>query len=265
MDTTGKSELEDVFPAIPRLPVELERAIFEDAAQISRESIPTSMLIANRVKEWLEPLLYSIVIIHQSSRGPKGYSPPIERLDCYAHHVRHLLVYSLRNTNSSKVIRSLTLCKNLVNVGLWLPFHAPEISAALSLLPLRQFSGYALSLVPNFRTQTSSAQTPFLGLTHIEFFDYGITWARIEWLARLEKLTHLSLPDAPNSELVQNIFTNCSNLRLIVQDDQSEPSGDKRVVHVPLSFAYYSEGWLAQARSERSTWDIAEERVNERL
>ncbi|TFK58527.1 hypothetical protein BDN72DRAFT_906654 [Pluteus cervinus] len=86
MDTTGKAELGDILPSTPRLPVELERAIFEDAAQGSRDSIPTLMLLANRVKEWLEPLLYSIVVIHQSSRGLKGYSPPIERLDCYAHH-----------------------------------------------------------------------------------------------------------------------------------------------------------------------------------
>ncbi|TFK64267.1 hypothetical protein BDN72DRAFT_963323 [Pluteus cervinus] len=257
-------QLGDAFPS--SFPVELERAIFEDAAHLSRHSIPTFMLVAHRVKEWMEPQLYSIVIAHQSSRCPKGYTPPIDRIESYAHHVRHFLVYSVRNFGFDQLIKHLTLCTNLIDVGLWVPHQDPQIFTTLSSLPLQRLSGYLSRIWPDISTQIGGVQTPFLGLTHLELLDSDITWSSIKWLTNLENLTHLSLQGSPSSELVQKIFASCNNLRLIIQEGQKELSGDNRVVHVSpqLTHSTYSEDWLCQARCEHAFWDIAEEMVNRR-
>ncbi|KAJ7921028.1 hypothetical protein B0H13DRAFT_2318784 [Mycena leptocephala] len=47
----------------PRFPRELERIIFEIAAHAHTTSIPTLLLAAVRVKDWLEPLLYRVVLV----------------------------------------------------------------------------------------------------------------------------------------------------------------------------------------------------------
>ncbi|KAJ7342758.1 hypothetical protein DFH08DRAFT_962804 [Mycena albidolilacea] len=44
-----------------KLPVELERLVFESAAQ-NRSIIPTLVLVAHRVRVWLEPLLYNVLL-----------------------------------------------------------------------------------------------------------------------------------------------------------------------------------------------------------
>ncbi|KAJ7866185.1 hypothetical protein B0H14DRAFT_3862044 [Mycena olivaceomarginata] len=47
----------------PRLPPELECRIFEIVALARPVSIPSLMLVARRVKEWPEPLLYRIIML----------------------------------------------------------------------------------------------------------------------------------------------------------------------------------------------------------
>ncbi|KAJ6543046.1 hypothetical protein B0H19DRAFT_1172653 [Mycena capillaripes] len=47
----------------PRLPPELEVLIFETAALSHPAAIPKLMLIAHRVKHWVEPLLYTVVFL----------------------------------------------------------------------------------------------------------------------------------------------------------------------------------------------------------
>ncbi|TFK64279.1 hypothetical protein BDN72DRAFT_278450 [Pluteus cervinus] len=168
MEIAAKSQLEETF--LPRLPVELERAIFEDAARLSRQSIPLFMRVAHRVKEWLEPLLYSVVIVHQAYQGVKGYTPPIERLESYAPHVRHFLIYSLIIDEFcvDDLVKYLTLCTNLINVGLWIVYRHSEIAAALSSLPLERFSGPLLRFLPDIQRQIGGTQIAFPGLTHLE-------------------------------------------------------------------------------------------------
>ncbi|KAJ6574558.1 hypothetical protein B0H19DRAFT_1254249 [Mycena capillaripes] len=47
----------------PPLPPELERKIFEICTYAQPVSIPNLMLVAARVKEWLEPLLYVTIVV----------------------------------------------------------------------------------------------------------------------------------------------------------------------------------------------------------
>ncbi|KAJ7673641.1 hypothetical protein DFH06DRAFT_1318784 [Mycena polygramma] len=47
----------------PRLPPELERLVFEFAALARWSEIPKLMLVAWRVKDWIEPLLYRVIFL----------------------------------------------------------------------------------------------------------------------------------------------------------------------------------------------------------
>ncbi|KAJ7673220.1 hypothetical protein DFH06DRAFT_1174901 [Mycena polygramma] len=50
-------------PTSPHLPEDLERMIFEITALDAMRSIPRLMRVARRVKVWIEPILYSVVVI----------------------------------------------------------------------------------------------------------------------------------------------------------------------------------------------------------
>ncbi|KAJ7879703.1 hypothetical protein B0H13DRAFT_1571256, partial [Mycena leptocephala] len=59
----------------PLLPPELERIIFELAAFVNPASMPSLLLVAPRVKIWIEPLLYETLIItpnNASHHTPRG-------------------------------------------------------------------------------------------------------------------------------------------------------------------------------------------------
>ncbi|KAJ7669829.1 hypothetical protein DFH06DRAFT_157019 [Mycena polygramma] len=59
-------------PCLPAFPLELEREIFEICALSQLSSIPQLMLVAQRVKEWVEPPLYRIVSVeHWTAFPPK--------------------------------------------------------------------------------------------------------------------------------------------------------------------------------------------------
>ncbi|KAJ7121829.1 hypothetical protein C8R43DRAFT_1136349 [Mycena crocata] len=56
---------------LPVLPVELEREIFEIAAHSRPRSVPTLVLVASRVKVWVEPFLYRTIFLD-------AYTQPVE-------------------------------------------------------------------------------------------------------------------------------------------------------------------------------------------
>ncbi|KAF8190601.1 hypothetical protein K438DRAFT_1831357 [Mycena galopus ATCC 62051] len=60
----------------PRLPAELECRIFEFAAVTRPTTIPILMLVTSRVKYWIEPLLYRVVVLSSSHRQ-KFYGFPV--------------------------------------------------------------------------------------------------------------------------------------------------------------------------------------------
>ncbi|KAJ7916867.1 hypothetical protein B0H13DRAFT_1573879, partial [Mycena leptocephala] len=59
----------------PSLPLELECTIFEIAALSCPVGIPKLMLVAQRVKDWVEPLLYRTVIVMPASTSREALIP----------------------------------------------------------------------------------------------------------------------------------------------------------------------------------------------
>ncbi|KAJ7432602.1 hypothetical protein B0H11DRAFT_2260318 [Mycena galericulata] len=80
----------------PVFPLDVERLIFELAATVHRGDIPRLILVASWVHVWLEPILYSVLLLsdgHISSHKIRYLSTKSERFWTVA--PRHLLINML--------------------------------------------------------------------------------------------------------------------------------------------------------------------------
>ncbi|KAJ7863290.1 hypothetical protein B0H14DRAFT_3444159 [Mycena olivaceomarginata] len=188
------------------LPVELEREIFETAALSDPRSILTLILVAHRVKVWIEPLLYRVVSHHPSSTPTFGTS-------------------ALASTVSPDELNAiLTKCGNsIVNLGL---FHRT--------LPLRRLSA---DLEPLFGgCAIDMGHRVFSRLTHLDLFDINdYASPQDDWPARfaqLPALAHLSFNFAPSSYTVLVLVSGDPRLMRSKVKDETYAffAGDARAV-----------------------------------
>ncbi|KAJ6627004.1 hypothetical protein B0H10DRAFT_2210863 [Mycena sp. CBHHK59/15] len=101
----------------PRLPQDLERAIFELAAHDDRRSMVQLILVAHRCRCWIEPTLYRSVVICQSSWSLSALLRTIEaRPTHYAQWVKSMQINPYFTSNDPAVARILSLCTNIVSL-----------------------------------------------------------------------------------------------------------------------------------------------------
>ncbi|KAJ6534267.1 hypothetical protein B0H19DRAFT_1185649 [Mycena capillaripes] len=117
----------------PRLPPELECRIFEMAASAYTGGIPNLMLVARRVKHWVEPLLYRVLFLpiteDWESHDWEMYGVPAIPVDTlmtalahkppwfFASAVRHILIdYDLAKLSVSTVKTILAACPQVANL-----------------------------------------------------------------------------------------------------------------------------------------------------
>ncbi|TFK58929.1 hypothetical protein BDN72DRAFT_661869 [Pluteus cervinus] len=264
---TPRNQLEP--QAEPRLPSDLERLIFEDVARTDRKYIPNLMLVCQRVKEWTESTLYSVVIRHTSSHPPLEYCPPIERLPSYAHHVHHLLVYFQIEEESLQ--DHLKLCKNLTNVALWGDTLCPGALELLSALPLRSLIIKIPAIFPNGPPYNFQNQM-FRGLTYLQILDNGLSRDQISGLAALDNLTHLWLNNTGEEQIVKDILRHCPKIRVLVLCESNQlvrhggapATFEPRVVFASFSLGLYVRDWIRFSEARECFWDLAEREVEEK-
>ncbi|KAF7333276.1 hypothetical protein MSAN_02422100 [Mycena sanguinolenta] len=120
----------------PKLPPELEYRIFEIAALARPTGIPRLMLVARRVKYWIEPLLYRVVLFHSPSDEHSELGLPaftqdslIKMSDAKRQHIRHLFLDVLSKDHG---LESWILsCTGLTNLFAYL-YCTPEKIRLLS-------------------------------------------------------------------------------------------------------------------------------------
>ncbi|CAK5266550.1 unnamed protein product, partial [Mycena citricolor] len=100
---------------LARLPEDVERYIFEIGAFSNPRSISTYMLVARRVKIWLEPLLYR-TLVTGSEAIPAIPAVPLQRiLDLpdaprFTAHTHNLLCHTL---TQEQILKIIALCPNV--------------------------------------------------------------------------------------------------------------------------------------------------------
>ncbi|KAJ7835246.1 hypothetical protein B0H14DRAFT_1137333 [Mycena olivaceomarginata] len=227
----------------PKLPPELERTIFEIAARSRPVTIPKLMLVARRVRTWVEPLLYSVVCVADT--------PPIDGLP---HFTMDILANALKQKPTSffkdsvhnvfvgftgeffhpsffSQIRSfLDACTGIITLYIADIYMAPMLLLRyLSPMPLRHLTVKATALFdgglyfkdPAFRhvTHLHLLGNLFMGGRGLSTWDSLDGSDPKEWtkgLTSIPHLTHFAF-NSPNSrELVYPALHACPRLECCI-------------------------------------------------
>ncbi|KAK7052043.1 hypothetical protein R3P38DRAFT_2501871 [Favolaschia claudopus] len=242
------SDLEPFFPP------ELEKTIFEYAAESAPECIPVLLLVCMRVYYWIEPVLYKTIttlgehttlpalallkyddlpqdfpshLAYKVSRG--GYPKPKSR-DFLHKNVRNLYA-----DETSTAALLFPLCSGLhilyLNVFFYQLPLAPSIFPLLFALKLRRLSMPLQSLVDNL---PSRGHPFFSTITHFQALDRDILHAKVtQWpsflAAHFPALTHVSFSSdnvlifgvyvvmqAGMQDLYMEVLQLCTTLQVLV-------------------------------------------------
>ncbi|KAF8643451.1 hypothetical protein AX16_009007 [Volvariella volvacea WC 439] len=234
-------------PSEPRLPPELECIIFELAARSCKsEALPVLMLVARRVRDWLRPMLFEIVVVTSDRHRPLTRWPPYPTGQ-ETHHVRRLLMhygYYGRPpqdipANSPDFEMFVSHCPNLQDFAVWCDtppdllaqligvLHSPHRTVAPPGFGLFRLSLYLRYLFPD---RADFKDEIFRDLTHLEVLDEGhtINWEEGNNYGCLPKLKYLAFVDAPSRvEIVHKCLEGCKGLRVLIidgVDDEDEVS-----------------------------------------
>ncbi|KAJ7664584.1 hypothetical protein DFH06DRAFT_325532 [Mycena polygramma] len=200
------------------LPLELERMIFEAAAEQDPKWIPTLLRVCHRVHTWVKPILCTVLIIIDAD------SPMLSALDCRPVQaaVRHVFLWTPRwQEDATKVAKLLSHCPNVVNFVIDGP--GPMFPELLDLLDQMRLKKLTIQGPPCFDWGGATLKRPlFRSITHLalhkKWQGYGqttdnwLTWRR---LSSLPGLTHLSL-SADLHDILPNVLAECSRLRVVI-------------------------------------------------
>ncbi|KAK7036226.1 hypothetical protein R3P38DRAFT_2911057 [Favolaschia claudopus] len=280
----------------PKLALELERLVFENSAT-KRSDIPKLMLVAHRVHDWLEPVLYQVVLIDLGRRGSGIPSHIDAKTPAFLEKaVRHISVGGdvsemPKKTDVKKLQNFLNKRKNITNLLLQDKTAHPDLLPVLARMPLQRL-GVKLGPLfgdPDAEEENDWVDRPvslvdlthplFTALTHLYVSDY-LEWENtdadaVEWLrdiSKLPALTHFGMAFPPSQEIVKRILETCPLLRVLMitfdETDEMGPSAYGQTLFefhgitdrrvVLASYANFAKDWEVGARGGQDLWDKAE-------
>ncbi|KAJ7060811.1 hypothetical protein C8F01DRAFT_1140975 [Mycena amicta] len=277
----------DSYPE-PILPPELECSIFEMAALSQPTCIPQLVLVAKRVKQWTEPLLYRTLVF------PTGEFPPIKGIpECdmkifrrivktkgpeFLHSaVKNIMAPALRASGIRKILTACTGVENLYHI--WLdnnfllavsPSQSSEDGEEPSPPPLRHLHFHLHSFYTDFACLPS-----LVHLTHLELVGglrgepHSPPAEGYRRILTLPSLTHLALNDHPSYELCAEILLPNTTLEafvfLISYEDPPEPcplTDDPRFIVMVVP--EYCDDWQYGCLTGDDYWSRADAHIEKR-
>ncbi|KAJ7708122.1 hypothetical protein B0H17DRAFT_451446 [Mycena rosella] len=202
--------------AFNKLPVELERVIFELAAWQYPETVTLSILVARRVCVWIEPLLYHVVFSNGNADRllQMMQSKPREFLRKHVHHI----ALSSGDIQRADLTQILTICTNISDLALWTGDTYPALLIDMRhLTHLRRLSINLFELFGGPRAFQVPAidELPFAHLTHLDVFS-EIPESVWPVFGRFPSLTHLSISDCYSPNLLTQALDTCAVLQLLI-------------------------------------------------
>ncbi|KAJ7733072.1 hypothetical protein DFH07DRAFT_990444 [Mycena maculata] len=246
----------------PKLPPELERAIFELSALRHTSSISAYMRVARRVHVWLEPLLYETLILDYSWQmfPGDGQTPADLRPAAFlAPRVKHLSIRgSLRFIQLVALLRAGT---GITSLALREPFPPEALFVPLRETRLVRLAAYVFGCPPvvpvNLEHPTLAA------LTHLDVLATPLAddWAQYAALARLPQLTPLAFHEF-RPRLLRGALRHCKRLCalgviLLSRDDKAACPEEGVVVDARLFMVVCDDpdgDWEEGARGGRDFW-----------
>ncbi|KAJ7617182.1 hypothetical protein FB45DRAFT_933585 [Roridomyces roridus] len=266
----------------PILPPELEQAIFEVAAYEEPPCVPRLMLVAWRVKKWVERYLYRILLFSDvPSPGLHGvyaypYDASEDEDEILLHtHITSLPIDLLKSSVQHLCVRDyseltqflLSTCSSVEDF--WgSPLGEHE---RLGSLPLKRLH---CSLFDVFEpTPVDFSHALFSHVTHLEIFDRSMTVDLPSWsgLASIPHLTHLALDEVDFLSIVSELLGMCASLRVLIilvpasstiPDVSLDFRRDPRLVVMQCS--EYIKDWHMGALTGVDFWSRAEDFVEKR-
>ncbi|KAJ6593240.1 hypothetical protein B0H19DRAFT_1089503 [Mycena capillaripes] len=271
------------------LPEDLEREIFEIAACFRPRAIPKLMLVARRVKLWVEPFLYRTLVLSRYDTEqypahsmdtvfPILYSPPLRAA------VRNFLCTWVPPEDGALV---LSRCSGIEN--LWINGEQMTVSRLLSsIADLPNLKRFHCNLTLLFSSAPGGhidfMHRLFERITHLELLDYyrpaelerdSERWCTI---ARLPALTHLAFYTPSFVVIALPLLRTCPNLVVLVlkfgwgspetlfdaRPDAQELVKDLRFVVMECSQEKTTKDWQTGAYTGRDFWTRAEEWIGKR-
>ncbi|KAJ7642184.1 hypothetical protein FB45DRAFT_1126550 [Roridomyces roridus] len=273
----------------PALPPDVERIIFEVSARSRPRHIPQLILVARRVKQWIEPLLYHTLIVESErtslSMGShaRTLGLPICNIEIFLtiardaggrssmlQHVRNIY---LKTEDPEHVALILRVCKGITNLFAAKPLSEPAAGAAAEL-PLQHL--YAL----HGAIQGAPPHAVWSHLTHLYLYggfgpspdsdpDSAVAFAVAERIISLPKLTHLAVsPRSVISAVIppcERILAQCNDLRVLAVVGGVRTSGTGTPVQDPrfaiLPQHEFTRDWMEGVVRGVDFWTFAERRV----
>ncbi|KAK7044909.1 hypothetical protein R3P38DRAFT_2881595 [Favolaschia claudopus] len=277
------------------LPVELEREIFELAASTDVGTALRLALVAHRVQTWVEPIIYSKVVVVNAPevdrqmqlsrsilRGRTSKNPsarkatnepqihrfirtiPLRPASFFARHVSSLQV---GNLTEPELVTVLSTCTGISELGWWSSNITPSVGEVLHALKLRR-----LSVDHTFEFEQIHTTSMFATITHLDL-SFRNTFYRHDPppLKHFTALTHLSVVHGsllPPTSWCDDILKLCPRLKILLRVSDTlffeEVSGyhrrhsDLRVVVMQPPIGAWTAPWVHDA------WPLAEKIVRER-
>ncbi|KAK7048975.1 tyrosinase central domain-containing protein [Favolaschia claudopus] len=154
-----------------RLPTELERLVFECAA-VNRSRIPTLLLVAHRVRIWLEPILYHLLLLNGIRSIESVLTVILSKPPSFLESaVRHLLLYSSPfSLKPDTLSQFLHRCPGIISLSLIGDITGPHLLPALAQMhTLKRLSIEMKLLFPD--SQVDLDHPLFASITHLELFE----------------------------------------------------------------------------------------------
>ncbi|TFK65385.1 hypothetical protein BDN72DRAFT_845607, partial [Pluteus cervinus] len=285
----------------PCFPLELEQIIFTYAVQ-TRIRNPTNLfLVAKRVREWLVPIVFEVIIIQNNRSFPIPFTP-LSKFQEYRSHLRCFLLSRVLQGDLPPVTDPdnslepfLRQCHNITNLALWWyqpTLHLKSLTNLSELTHLSIDGDHLLDLLRGIDPSHNTTATPtstltltpvlFPGVTHLDLL--GARWAsqcddNLTTLAyHFPNLTHIAHPhsfwaeaDPTLLELTLRKFNflrvlvwwkPAINKVLAVDEYMSVPVCDERIVAMRSS---WEKDWEREARRRGDgLWSLADRTLKER-
>ncbi|KAJ7137581.1 hypothetical protein C8R43DRAFT_1132176 [Mycena crocata] len=240
------------------LPLDLERHIFELYAHWRPVSIPTLMLVAWRVKVWVEPILYRTLLVTNDDpiagyprftaervRSVLESKAPTFLRSC----VRNVYLDDVGDTTLELVLSQCTGIENL-----WIRHDLDNLIPLFARLSLKHLYADIRPLLPAL-----SPSHPFFSqITHLELIGGSVDPSPKEmgiWsgLAHLPRLTHLSFNDDDFIDICSPLLQSCKFLVVLICLEMAsvDTEADDRAMgtHAGVDYWTRAEDFVAKRRS----------------
>ncbi|KAF7373254.1 hypothetical protein MSAN_00534300 [Mycena sanguinolenta] len=186
----------------PILPPELEREIFEVAAGLDFHTTSSLLRVARRVREWVEPFLYRVIVINDSAKAEAYHLTFLRKPHLLANNLQHLYLAGFACFSrwpEKDVHRLLELCApRLLSLAVFAPLQQKRlIRSFLHITQLRRWAGILEDFDLSGGGYSEELILPaFHTVTHMDVFDYFTDENEAvicAGLAALPCLTHLCL------------------------------------------------------------------------